>query len=311
MDYKIAFEILEIDITKTNYNDITIDFIKKKYHKLALQNHPDKNGNTPESNEKFKQINEAYNFLKREIKNINPDDLNKENKESSSSLYYDILQLFMKEILNGKYNELFLNIVQDIVIGCKKISLKLFDDLDKENSINIYIFLSKYKNVLHLSQDNLDEIKEIVIQKYDNVEIYKLNPNINDLLNNNLYKLYVNNELFLVPLWYNEVYFDSSGNEIIILCEPELPECIKLDDDNNIYVEKIINMQIDLPNLILNNSSISVMVGDKTFYIFGSELFMKREQYYRIKKQGLTKINEEDIYNVSEKADIIVKIIMV
>ena len=311
MDYKIAFEILEIDITKTNYNDITIDFIKKKYHKLALQNHPDKNGNTPESNEKFKQINEAYNFLKREIKNINPDDLNKENKESSSSLYYDILQLFMKEILNGKYNELFLNIVQDIVIGCKKISLKLFDDLDKENSINIYIFLSKYKNVLHLSQDNLDEIKEIVIQKYDNVEIYKLNPNINDLLNNNLYKLYVNNELFLVPLWYNEVYFDSSGNEIIILCEPELPECIKLDDDNNIYVEKIINMQIDLPNLILNNSSISVMVGDKTFYIFGSELFMKREKYYRIKKQGLTKINEEDIYNVSEKADIIVKIIMV
>jgi len=311
MDYKIAFEILEIDITKTNYNDITIDFIKKKYHKLALQNHPDKNGNTPESNEKFKQINEAYDFLKREIKNINPDDLNKENKESSSSLYYDILQLFMKEILNGKYNELFLNIVQDIVIGCKKISLKLFDDLDKENSINIYIFLSKYKNVLHLSQDNLDEIKEIVIQKYDNVEIYKLNPNINDLLNNNLYKLYVNNELFLVPLWYNEVYFDSSGNEIIILCEPELPECIKLDDDNNIYIEKIINIQIDLSNLILNNSSISVMVGDKTFHIFGSELFMKREQYYRIKKQGLTKINEEDIYNVSEKADIIVKIIMV
>jgi hypothetical protein len=35
----------------------------------------------------------------------------------------------MKEILDGKYNELFLSIVQDIVIGCKKISLKLFDDL--------------------------------------------------------------------------------------------------------------------------------------------------------------------------------------
>jgi curved DNA-binding protein CbpA len=311
MDYKIAFEILEIDITKTNYNDITIEFIKKKYHKLALKNHPDKNGNTPESNEKFKQINEAYDYLKREIKNINPDDLNKENNETNSSLYYDILQLFMKEILNRKFNELFLNIVQDIVIGCKKISLKLFDNLDKENSINIYIFLSKYKNILHLSQDILDEIKEIVIQKYDNVEIYKLNPNINDLLNNNLYKLYVNNELFLVPLWYNEVYFDSSGNEIIVLCEPELPEYINLDDDNNIYIEKKINMQTDLPNLILNNSSINIMIGDKTFYILVSELLMKREQYYRIKNQGLTKINEEDIYNVFEKADIIVKIIMV
>jgi hypothetical protein len=312
MDYKIAFKILEIDLSKTDYKDITIELLKKKYHKLALQNHPDKNGNTPESNEtneKFKQINEAYDYLKREIKNINPDDLNKENKETTSSLYYDILQLFMKEILNGKYNELFLNIVQDIVIGCKKISLKLFDDLDKENSINIYIFLSKYKNILHLSQDILDEIREIVIQKYDNVEIYKLNPTINDLLNNNLYKLYVNNELYLVPLWYNEVYFDNSGNEIIVLCEPDLPESIKIDDDNNIYVEKIINLQNELPNLILNDLSLSVIIGDKSFDILVSELLMKREQYYRIKNQGLTK-SDDDFYDVSEKADIIVKIIM-
>jgi len=311
MDYKLALEILEIDINKTDYKDITIEFIKKKYHKLALQNHPDKNGNTPESNEKFKQINEAYDYLKREIKNITPDDFNEENNDLHSSIYYNILQLFMKEILDGKYNELFLNIVKDIVIGYKKISLKLFEGLDKENLINVYLFLSKYKNIFHLSQDILDEIKEIVIQKYNNVEIYKLNPNINDLLNNNLYKLYVNNELFLVPLWYNEVYFDNSGNEIIVLCEPELPEYIKIDDDNNIYIEKKINLQTDLPNLILNNSSINIIIGDKSFVIFVSELLMKREQYYRIKNQGLSKNNEEDIYNVSEKADIIVKIIMV
>ena len=315
MDYKIAFKILEIDLSKTDYKDITIGLLKKKYHKLALQNHPDKNGNTPESNEKFKQINEAYDYLKREIQNINPevnDELNdstKENNDDSQSVYYDILKLFMKEILDGKYNELFLSIVQDIVIGCKKISLKLFDDLDKENSINIYIFLSKYKNILHLSQDILDEIREIVIQKYDNVEIYKLNPTINDLLNNNLYKLYVNNELYLVPLWYNEVYFDNSGNEIIVLCEPDLPESIKIDDDNNIYVEKIINLQNELPNLILNDLSLSVIIGDKSFDILVSELLMKREQYYRIKNQGLTK-SDDDIYDISEKADIIVKIIM-
>jgi hypothetical protein len=314
MDYKLAFKILEIDLSKTDYNDITINFLKKKYHKLALQNHPDKNGNTPESNEKFKQINEAYDYLKREIQNINPevnDELNDSTKENndSQSVYYDILKLFMKEILDGKYNELFLSIVQDIVIGCKKISLKLFDDLDKENSINIYIFLSKYKNILHLSQDILNEIREIVIQKYDGVEIYKLNPTINDLLNNNLYKLYVKNELYLVPLWYNEVYFDNSGNEIIVLCEPDLPEGIKIDDDNNIYVEKTINLQTELQHLILNDLSISVIIGDKSFDILVSELLMKREQYYRIKNQGLTK-SDDDIYDVSEKADIIVKIIM-
>jgi DnaJ-class molecular chaperone len=321
MDYKKAFEILEIDTINTNYNDITIELIKKKYHKLALQNHPDKNGNTPESNEKFKEINEAYNYLKREIKNIDPnnDDLKNDdlkNEDQSSSVYFDILKLFIKGLLDGKYNDIFINIVQDIVSGYKKISLKLFDDLDRENAINVYLFLSKYKSILHLSDASLDEIKSIVIQKYDNVEIYKLNPNINDLLNNNFYKLYVNDKLYLVPLWYNEVYFDNENendnlnNEIIVLCEPELPEGVKIDDDNNIYIEKTINMQTELPNLVANDGSITIEIGDHTFYILVSELTMKREQYYKIKNRGFTKPND-DIYNVSQKADIIVKIILV
>ena len=151
MDYNKAFEILEIDTINTNYNDITIELIKKKYHKLALQNHPDKNGNTPESNQKFQQINEAYNYLKREIKNIDPTNYNNTevNEDQTSSVYFDILKLFIKGLLDGKYNEIFINIVQDIVSGYKKISLKLFDDLDRENAINVYLFLSKYKNILH------------------------------------------------------------------------------------------------------------------------------------------------------------------
>ena len=324
MDYKKAFEILEIDTNITNYNDITIELIKKKYHKLALQNHPDKNGNTPESNEKFRQINEAYNYLKREIKNINSnnyendDDL--KNEDQSSSVYFDILKLFIKGLLDGKYNDVFINIVQDIVSGYKKISLKLFDNLDRENAINLYLFLSKYKTILHLSDSILDDIKAVVIQKYDDVEIYKLNPNINDLLNNNMYKLYVNDKLYLVPLWYGEVYFDNlnndnngkenENNEIIVLCEPELPEGVKIDDDNNIYIEKTINIQTELPSLVLNNESITIEIGDQRYYILVSELSMKREQYYKIKNQGITKPND-DICNVSQKADIIVKIVLV
>jgi DnaJ-class molecular chaperone len=321
MDYKKAFEILEIDTNNTNYTDITIELIKKKYHKLALQNHPDKNGNTPESNEKFRQINEAYNYLKREIKIIqnnccesDEENDNLENKDQSSSVYFDILKQFIKGLLDGKYNDVFINIVQDIVSGYKKISLKLFDNLDRENAINVYLFLSKYKNILHLSDSVLDDIKAVVIQKYDDVEIYKLNPNINDLLNNNFYKLYVKDVLYLVPLWHNEVYFDNENenenNEIIVLCEPELPEGVKIDDDNNIYIEKTINIQTELPCLVLNNDSITIEIGDQRYHILVSELSMKREQYYKIKNQGITKPND-DICNVSQKSDIIVKIILV
>ena len=322
MEYKKAIEILEIDTNNTSYTDITIELIKKKYHKLALQNHPDKNGNTPESNEKFRQINEAYNYLKREIKNINSTNYenDSENEDQSSSVYFDILKLFMKGIMDGKYNDVFINIVQDIVSGYKKISLRLFDNLDRENAINLYLFLSKYKNILHLSDSVLDDIKAVVIQKYDDVEIYKLNPNINDLMNNNMYKLYVNDKLYLVPLWYGEVYFDNlnndnngketENNEIIVLCEPELPEGIKIDDDNNIYIEKTINIQTELPSLVLNNDAITIEIGDQRYHILVSELSMKREQYYKIKNQGITKPND-DVCNISQKSDIIVKIVLV
>lgn len=306
MNYKEAFEILEIDV---NYNDISLEYLKKKYHKLALQNHPDKNGNTLESNEKFKQINEAYDFLQKELKYLNPDDLHrtdKDSKEQSSPIYMDILQIFMKSIFQGNYNDIISSIVKEIVTGCKKISVKLFDDLDKDTSVNVYTFLSTNRSILHLSQELLEEIREIVLKKYNNVMVYKLNPSINDLLNNNLYKLYIEEQLFLVPLWYNEVHFDGSGCEILVFCEPELCEGITIDDDNNIHIEIKIDV-VNLAKLIGENKNIPVTVGNKEVYIPVSELYMKKEQYYRIKQQGLSKINN-DIHNVSEKADIVIKI---
>ena len=311
MNYKEAFEILEIDLLETNYNDITLDFLKRQFRRLALKNHPDKNGNTLESKEKFQKINEAYHYLKRELKH----DMDKE--DITSSLYTDLLKTFMETMFEGNYNEILSKIVNEIITTGKKISIQLFDDLDRESAMNIYTFLSTHRSILHISQTILDVIREIVVNKYKNVEVYKLNPSINDLLNNNLYKLYVNNELFLVPLWHNESYFESSSGlndgsvcEIIVICEPELDKNIKIDEDNNICLEKEIDIYNELSGIIFYNKPILIEIGDKEFEIYPSNLFMKREQYYRIKNQGLSKI-KKDIYDVSEKTDIIVKINLV
>ena len=323
MNYKDAFKILELEQNNVNYNDISLEYLKKKNHKLALQNHPDKNGNTLESTEKFKQINEAYIFLQRELKYLNHDNNNvnfnstnftdsniHENKDANidTTIYMDILQLFMQSIFEGNYSDIISSIIKDIVSGCSKISLKLFDGLDKDKSINIYNFLSSHRSILHLSQELLEEIREIVLKKYNHVVVYKLNPSITDLMNNNLYKLFVEDELFLVPLWYNELYFDASGCEIMVICEPQLNENIVIDDDNNIHFETKVEFE-NLHKLISENKDIVIEIANKTFSIPVSELFMKREQYYRINGQGLTRTNNDiDIYNVSDKADIIVKI---
>ena len=315
MNYKDAFEILEIDLCHVSYNDISLEYLKKQYRRLALKNHPDKNGNTLESNEKFKKINTAYHYLKKEIKHLQPEDEERDSFENdeeilNSSLYLDILRSFMKTMFEGKYNDALSKVVNDIMVTGKKLSIKLFDDLDKDTTLNIYTFLSNNRSILHLNQEILDNIRDLVVKKYDNVEVYKLNPSIIDLLNNNLYKLYVNDELFLVPLWHNESYFDGSGCEIMVICEPELPNGITIDDDNNICIETEISAYHQLPDDIMDNGFVGIEIGGKDFTIPLSNLYMKREQYYRIKNEGLVKI-KKDIYDVSEKTDIIVKIILV
>ena len=101
MNYKDAFEILEIDFVDIKYEDLSLDLLKKQYRKMALKHHPDKNGNTEESTEKFKKINEAYSYLKREIKNLKPEDFTSEPDDDSGEqyMYFTVLQNFIKSVL--------------------------------------------------------------------------------------------------------------------------------------------------------------------------------------------------------------------
>jgi hypothetical protein len=289
MNCKTALDILELDSI-----NITPESLKKKYHKLALQYHPDKNGNTGESNEKFRKIHEAYELLKREI-----DD----DKEETTKLpvYADLIRMFMGE---GNYSAAFTKIVTSIVSNykTKQFIAGLFKDLDKDIAVNVYSFLTKYNFLFHLSQEILDELKEIVKLKCENTIVYTLNPSITDLLEHNVYKLYHENELFLVPLWHSELYFECGSKEIIVLCEPQLDSGMSIDEDNNLLLEKRVDFDLD-------KTHIQVIIGNKTLQIPRRELYMKREQLYKFKGQGVAKI-KDNIYDVTERADIVVKVII-
>ena len=307
MEYKTAFEILEIDFIDIKYKDLTLEYLKKRYRKMALKYHPDKNGNTKESNDHFKKINEAYNYLRGEIKHFDPE-IDKDEEEQES-IYLNVLKNFIKSVMEENYIDIIAKIVNDILSKGKQISLKIFEDLDKDTALNIYIFLSRYKTILYFSDDLLENVKQMVIQKYDNVEIYKLNPSINDILHNNFYKLYVKEELYLVPLWHYTSYYETSETEIIVICEPELPDNIKIDDNNNLLVD-LKCVYRDLPDMIINDKSLIFYIGKESFSIPTSELYLKKEQYYRLKGKGLVNIKQK-LYDLTDKSDIIVKIIFV
>ncbi len=62
MSNKDFYELLGIE------RSANADEIKKAYRKLAMKYHPDQNKDNPEAEEKFKEINEAYDILKDEQK---------------------------------------------------------------------------------------------------------------------------------------------------------------------------------------------------------------------------------------------------
>lgn len=308
MNCKLACEILEMD------EDVKeLKYIRKQYHKLALLCHPDKNGNTDESKLKFQRINEAYEFLL-----LSQEDKEIEKSNENTSGYFDILNVFLSGILN---NEVFAEIVKDVAL--KRLSSKLFETLDEESCLKVYSFLSKNKNILHLSEDILEKVKEIIDKKKtscsnennnDNKVNILLTPSVDDLFNNNVYKLIVDEQLYLVPLWHSELYFDgSSGSEIIVTCEPNLGPSNSIDENNNLYVslelayDKIREMLLEGNE---DNKCVNFFIGTKEFFIPLRELFMRREQIYRIKNQGISKIRENNIYDVRDKADVIVKLII-
>ena len=299
MDYTTASRILELDESMLN-----LKYLKKKYHELALKNHPDKNGNTSQSKEKFQQLNEAYEFLSQELEEDN-------NFGTSFAMpsYLDILQTFLQNILDEKHSQLVCEIIQDIVM--KKLSFTLFEELDKETATQIYTFLMKYRIVLNISSDVLERLGEIVsanAKKEHVSKVFHLKPTLSDLFSNNIYKLYVEDKLYLVPLWHSEIYFDGENNtEIVVLCEPELEENITIDEYNNVYT----NIEIafsTIIQLINSNDPFTFVLCNHTISIPIDKLFMKKEQLYKIKKGGLSKIKGSNIYDVEDKADVIVKI---
>jgi len=270
------FEIYSLNITKEE--------LKKKYYRLALLYHPDKHQNSIGSNEKFQQITEAYDLLKREIEDDH------EIEENISMNYSSFLNLFLNN------NTFLSSIINYLLNDYENITIQLFEGINKMVALEVYNFILKNKEILHISNDLVDKLKNIIIDKYKDVNIYILKPSLDELLNDRIYKLVIYENTYYVPLWHNELEFDG---DIIVKCTPDLPENIIIDENNNIHIHlKIVfsNELLDLNNIdVINNLQIPV-----------SKLLVKKKQSYIFFKKGISVIKEKDIYNVEERSDIIV-----
>jgi hypothetical protein len=174
----------------------------------------------------------------------------------------------------------------------------------------VYHFIIKYKNIFHLNDSILNNVREIILEKFKDIQIFTLNPSMDDLFENNVYKLEYNGKLYFVPLWHGEVYFDaetepdSQVRELIVKCMPELPDHISIDENNHLYIN--INIKFGL-SLIQENST-TIFVGKKRYDIPNQELYCKQNQKYIFKNSGISQIDEHDMYNIKKRGDVIVNI---
>lgn len=58
---KVEYCCFILDVSRSS----TFAEIKKKYHQLSLAHHPDKNGSNKKSQEKSKQLNEAFAYFRK------------------------------------------------------------------------------------------------------------------------------------------------------------------------------------------------------------------------------------------------------
>ena len=315
MNYKKACECLEIEFDDNIIDELKI---KRQYRLKALLYHPDKN-NSADAVSRFQEVQESYEYLMKYqgyyMDSENDIDSFEDGYECDQMFsnidkngYKWALFSFLKNILNKDIqNNLLYTIIQRISSICESSALDTLEKIDKTMLIKIYDILKKYKEAFHFTEEFIIKIENIISEKMKNDECIILNPTLDDLFKNNLYRLTINKNYYCIPLWHHELVYDNSGSDIYVKCNPMLPENIEIDNKNNIHV--FVEYKI---SEIWNKKTIDLyLTKENQIKITVNLLKLVEEQSIMFSNMGISKINTENVYDYARRGDIIVHLTLI
>ena len=230
--------------------------LNKRYHLLALKHHPDKvagDDNHQDATEKFKEINDAHKRVKEYFFSSDAEGMSDIHMEAGG--YDSILHLFIQSILvkmttvNGTPDS-SANAIQSLIhmIITKGIQsgITMFRTMDKNTCLTLYEILSKNQDLFGISREIMEELTRVVEEKMGDDLVVRLNPSLLDMLLDRVYILHEYGQVYYIPLWHSELHFKQptthGDGEIIVLCDPELPDNVSLDDNNNLFISLDVNV---------------------------------------------------------------------
>ncbi len=142
-----------------------------------------------------------------------------------------------------------------------------------------------------------DQYETIINFIYSKLNIIVLEPTLDDLFQQKIFIYQCNDQTYHIPLWHSELLFES----IIFKCNPQLPDNIEIDDQNNI----IIHIKESISSLFLKEELSILQLSSLHYNVKVSALYVKPFQTIELKNKGIPKINTEHLFHV-ELSNIII-----
>jgi hypothetical protein len=308
MNSQQAYKVLDLE------PGAAYETIRRQYKMLALKYHPDKN-KADGAADKYREIKEAHDVLCS--KHSGPQHSGPQDPMGptwfsksglGSSTYARTASDFFEMIYNDEQfqRRVFHPLLMRVVGSCEEKAIDLFRKMEKAKARKLYDILILYQDTLHLSADTLAKIHQVIEtpepldesldKSLDIKDIVVLNPNLDDLLDQSVYKLKQDNgQIVFVPLWHRELEYDG----VFVDCLPTLPDNVEVDEYNNIYVKCALKV-----GDLWDKDGVEVRIGTRAYNLDVGQLRLVSRQTVLVDGVGIPVPNEADIFNVSRLSNI-------